>query len=799
MFSIHIEGIQSEHCALLIEKELSGVSGISNPRIELNNHLLQFDTDKPKLTIPVVINRIKDLGYMPVVVKKELPVLHMSCASCAISVETLINSQVGVISATVNYANETLFIEFIPDIITLNSIRGVVQSIGYDLVIKEEKNIQLTLDELNQSRITKLRTKVIGSLLLSVPIVVLGMFFMHISSANILMWILTTPIVGWFGKDYFINAWKLLKHRTANMDTLVAMSTGTAYTFSVFNTIYPQFWTTRGMEAHVYFEAAAVVISFLLLGKYLEERAKGNTAFAIKKLMNLQPVVAFKEQKDGTITQVEIKEIQLGDILIVKPGEKIAVDGSVLSGNSYLDESMMTGEPLPVYKTIHDKVFAGTINQKGSLKYQAEKVGNATLLSQIIKLVQLAQGSKAPVQKLADKISAIFVPLVIGIAFLTFFIWLLFGGINGFTHGLLAFVTVLVIACPCALGLATPTAIMVGIGKAAEEGILIKDAASLELANKIQTIVLDKTGTITEGKPVVTDAIWFENDPYLKSVLFNIEKLSEHPLASAITESLNDFPDLQVDHFENDPGSGVKAVINGTKYMIGNQAFIQNEKIEIAESNLYENNRLAAEGKTVVWFANEKIVLAVLAIADKIKASSASSIQELKEMGIEVIMLTGDQETVAKEVAGKTGILNYRSGVLPQDKIEFISALQKEGKLVAMAGDGINDSAALAKADVSIAMAKGSDIAKAAASMTIISSDLSKIPAAIRLSKSSVVTIKQNLFWAFAYNVVGIPIAAGVLYPGFGFTLNPMIAGAAMALSNVFVVSNSLLMKFKRS
>ena len=797
MITIYIDGLQSEHCAVLIENDLSKLDGLKNPKVEINNNLLQFEAENPNKSILEVIQHIKNLGYKAVLEHKELPVLRMSCASCAASVESILKSQPGVISAIVNFANSSLAIDFVPGIIDLITLRKVVQSIGYDLAIQEDKNIQETLDELNKEKLHQLKFKVLGSLLFTMPVVILAMFYMNLQYSNIAMWILSSPVVVWFGRDYFINAWKLLKHRTANMDTLVAVSTGTAYLFSVLNTIYPQFWYSKGLHAHVYFEAAAVVISFLLLGKYLEERAKGNTAFAIKKLMNLQPTVVVLQHPDGSTQEVDIKNINKSDILLARPGEKIAVDGEITFGNSYVDESMMTGEAIPISKEAGSKVFAGTINQKGSFRYKAEKVGSETVLSQIIKLVQQAQGSKAPVQKLADKISGIFVPIVIGIAIISFVIWIVFGGENGFSNGLLAFVTVLVIACPCALGLATPTAIMVGIGKAAEYGILIKDAESLEIAHQITALVLDKTGTITEGKPILTDEIWYEKDLFFKSVLYNIEKRSEHPLATAITESFKNIPNLEIENFENNSGLGIKASVKGEPYFIGNSKFLNQFKINIPDEVWTDSLRLSTEGKTLVWFANEKRVLGLFAISDKIKKSSVHAIDEIKKLGIEVHMLTGDSEFTAKKVAEDVGILNYKSGLMPQHKIAYIKKLQTEGKIVAMVGDGINDSAALAQANVSIAMGRGSDIAKETSNMIIISSDLKKITTAIRLSQLSYSTIRQNLFWAFAYNILGIPIAAGILFPIFGFMLNPMIAGAAMALSSVSVVGNSLRMKCK--
>jgi Cu2+-exporting ATPase len=570
-------------------------------------------------------------------------------------------------------------------------------------------------------------------------------------------------------------------------------------TFSVFSIhLFPEFWHERGLHAHVYFEAASVIIGFILLGKLLEEKAKGNTSSAIKKLMGLQPKTVTIVQDGGYQMEIPIEQVEIGNTIVVKPGEQIAVDGIVINGNSFVDESMLSGEPVPVLKNENDKVFAGTINQKGSFQFKADKVGSETMLAHIIKMVQDAQGSKAPVQKLVDKIAGIFVPIVIVIAVASFIVWNIFGGDNGFTQGLLALITVLVIACPCALGLATPTAIMVGVGKGAEKGILIKDAESLELAKKVNAVILDKTGTITEGKPVVTNDFWTEETPILKQILFSIEKQSEHPLADAVVSHLKNQNTVSITQFESITGKGAKAEIDGITYFIGNKRLIQENEILIENAVAQKANQWGNEAKTVIWFANTKKTIAILAIADQIKATSKKAIEELQLSGIEVYMLTGDNEMTAKAVSEKVGIKHYKAEVLPEHKAAFVKQLQQQGKVIAMVGDGINDSTALAQADVSIAMGKGSDIAMDVAKMTIISSDLTKIPEAIHLSKSTVRTIKQNLFWAFIYNLIGIPIAAGILYPFNGFLLNPMIAGAAMALSSLSVVSNSLWLKYKK-
>ena len=575
-------------------------------------------------------------------------------------------------------------------------------------------------------------------------------------------------------------------------------STGIAYLFSLFNLVFPEFWLSRGVEPHVYFEAAAVIIAFILLGRTLEEKAKGDTTASLKKLIGLQPKNAIVVAADGTQTEIPISRIRVGDLLAVRPGEKIAVDGAVCEGDSYVDESMLSGEPLPVHKEPGTKVFAGTINQKGSFHFRAEKVGAATMLAQIIRMVQEAQGSKAPVQKLADKIAGIFVPAIIGIALLSFVLWLVFDPSGGLTHGILAAVTVLVIACPCALGLATPTAVMVGIGKGAEKGILIRDAVSLETAGKIDTVVMDKTGTLTEGKPVVTDIVWANGDDRAKAVFFSLEKLSEHPLADAVVHYFAGVPTLNVERFGSLTGKGIEGTVDGVRYFAGSRRLLDEQGIVVGKELNIEAQRLSAEAKSIVWFADSEQALAVAAIADRIKDSSVEAVRELQAAGIDVYMLTGDSRAVAGHIAEKAGIRHFEAEILPQDKAAFVKRLQTLGHKVAMAGDGINDSAALAQADLSIAMGGGSDIAMDVAQMTIISSDLRKIPEAIQLSKQTVRTIRQNLFWAFIYNLVGIPVAAGALYPVSGFLLNPMIAGAAMALSSVSVVANSLRLKYRR-
>lgn len=799
-FYLPLSGVESEHCALIVNKSLDSVQGITAHKVELNNQRAVIETNDALDTIPQAVTAIRSYGYDVETVTKTFAIANMSCASCAVSVESMLSAQPGVLKAVVNYANSTAQVEFIPGITAPLKLRQAIQSIGYDLLIDEAKSTHDTVTEIQDNKLKSLRKKTVAAAIFSLPVVLIGMFFMDIPYANYIMWALSSPVIIVFGRQFFVGAWKQAKHRSANMDTLVALSTGIAYVFSVFNTVFPDFWHRRGLHAHVYFEASAVVIAFILLGKLLEERAKSSTSSAIKKLIGLQPQTVTVVDSAGNPSEVPISQVVVGDILQVKPGEKIAVDGKVTENSSFVDESMISGEAIPVFKEKGAAVFAGTINQKGSFLFMAEKVGSDTLLAHIIKRVQDAQGSKAPVQKLVDKIAGIFVPIVIGIAVLSLVLWVFLGGTNGVTQGLISLVTVLVIACPCALGLATPTAIMVGVGKGAENRILIKDAESLETAQNINAIILDKTGTITEGKPRLTEILWATNIDQAKFslILLGIEQQSEHPLAQAVVSYYrsNNFSSLGITNFESITGKGVSAMYDGQQYFVGTKAFLQQQGVGISKEMTDAAESWERQASTVIWFSDNKDVLAVMALSDNVKPSSAKAIQQLYRMGIDVYMLTGDSTSVAEAIANKVGIRKFKAKTLPSDKSEFVKKLQSEGKIVAMVGDGINDSEALAQADVSIAMGKGSDIAMDVAKMTLISSDLMHIPQAIRLSKRTVRLIRQNLFWAFIYNLIGIPIAAGIFYPINGFVLNPMIAGAAMALSSVSVVTNSLRLKW---
>ncbi len=796
-----LEGVESGHCALIVDKGLDKVPGVIAHQVELNNNQAVLKTASPE-AIPRAVSAIRDLGYNVSTVRQNFPITGMSCASCAISVESMLKARKGVIAAVVNFANNSASVEYIPGVVAPEELKKSVQSIGYDLVVEQSESAAATLEKLQKDKLSDLKRRTWMAIGFSVPLVVIGMLLMHMPWANHVMWALATPVVLIFGRQFFVNAWKQARHRSANMDTLVALSTGIAYLFSVFNTLFPQFWTSRGLEGHVYFEAAAVVIAFILLGKLLEERSKSNTSAAIKKLMGLQPRTVIRIGADQAEETVPVSEVMPGDMLLIRPGDKVPVDGTVDSGSSWVDESMISGEPVPILKEPGADVYAGTINQKGSFRMNATRVGSDTLLAHIIQMVQQAQGSKAPVQKLVDRVAGIFVPVVIGIAVLSLIAWVVLGGENGFTQGMLALVTVLVIACPCALGLATPTAIMVGVGKGAENGILIRDAESLEQAKNLNAIILDKTGTLTAGKPEVIDIAWkpgVEREE-LSGLLYSIEAESEHPLAEAVVRYLlaHHARRQALAGFESITGEGVRASYGGETYYVGSPKMMTAHQIRIDDTLAARSEEWSGEAYTVIWLADSQQALAALAIADRIKDSSPAAVRQLQELGIEVYMLTGDNARTAKAVADRVGIRHFEAETSPDRKAAFVKDLQAQGKKVGMVGDGINDSQALAQADVSIAMGKGTDIAMDVARMTLISTDLRQIARAISLSRKTVRVIRQNLFWAFIYNVIGIPIAAGLLYPLTGFLLNPMVAGAAMALSSVSVVSNSLRLRFAK-
>ncbi|HPB78230.1 MAG TPA: heavy metal translocating P-type ATPase [Bacteroidales bacterium] len=809
-------------------------------------------------------------------IKDTFPVLDMSCAGCAMSVEKTVQGLPGVKSASVNLAANALLVEYDPDKLTPIKIQAQVQSIGYRLIIPDE-HVEERQAEAQRKQYKKLRTKVIFAWIFAVPLMIIAMGFMHWKPGNWIMLALVIPIMCFSGRDFYIRAWKMLRKRSLNMDTLVSLSTLVAFLYSVFVTFYPGFFESRGIAAHVYYEAAGMILAFVLLGKLLEERAKNSTGSAIRGLMGLQPKTARVLVEGGseacptaagptmmptpagaisgatmmsspakaiplTEKEMPISMLQVGDRVVVRPGERIPVDGAVEDGLSYVDESMISGEPVAVEKHPGDNVLSGTINQHGSLTIKALQVGSGTVLAHIVRMVREAQGSKAPVQKLVDKVSAVFVPVVVVVSVISFILWMIIGGSNYFSLALLASVSVLVIACPCALGLATPTALMVGIGKAAQNHILIKDAYALENMGKVNCIVMDKTGTLTQGKPRVGTIIWTKDPSETElSVFLSGEMKSEHPLADAVVQHLKEkgITPVGLDHFESIPGKGIQFSYAGQKYRAGNLNFVRAAAPAAAasatsaaasatsaaasaaaaaasaaaaatsaagisagsggplslESLLQKASDWQSEGKGVVYFGDQAGILAVAALKDPVKDTTPRALELLGKMKIQVHMLTGDSASTAASVASELGIEHVVSGVLPQEKEAYIQKLQAEGKFVAMVGDGINDSQALARADVSIAMGKGTDIAMDVAMVTLTTSDLMLLPKAIELSRRTVRIIRQNLFWAFVYNTLGIPIAAGVLFPVTGLLLNPMWASAAMAFSSISVVLNSLRLR----
>ncbi len=741
-------------------------------------------------------------------IKKEiLRIEGMSCTACANSIQTTLGHLQGVESANVNFASERVIIKYDPEKVELEEMMKAVDHIGYKLVETDELTFEEE-DAREKKKLRRMQFNALMSLSFSVPIVIIAMIFHDIPYANWIMLVLSLPVLGWFGKDFFIIAVKRARHFSSNMDTLVALGTGVAFLFSAFNTIFPEFLMSRGIHPHVYYEAAAVIIAFISLGRFLEEKAKTRTSASIKKLLNLGAKTAHVI-RNGVEKEVLISKVRIGDTMIIRPGEKIPTDGIVTEGSGYVDESMITGESVPVDKKKGDRVIGATLNMSGSLSASAEKIGSETVLSQIIKLVQEAQGSKAPVQKLADRVSGIFVPVVIGIAIITFLGWLVFPQLaagsqqSAVPFAFIAAITVLIVSCPCALGLATPTALMVGIGKAAEHGILIRDAVSLETACKLDAIVLDKTGTITKGKPEVTGEIW-DNGSADKVIVGQavaaIESRSEHPFAKALTDHYKkeNGHTVAVEAFQNISGKGVSAVVGTDSYDIGSKTFMLEKGRRFSPYLLDTDQELRKNPGSLIYVARNGEVILLLTVSDAVKPSSPAAVAKLKSMGIQLHMLTGDTASIASQVARQAGIEFFKAEVTPEGKAEYIRQLKSQGLKVGMVGDGINDSPALAMSDLGMAMGTGTDIAMESSHLTLVKGDLSKVATAISLSHATVNTIRQNLFWAFFYNLLMIPLAAGILYPFTGFLLNPMIAGAAMAFSSVSVVTNSLRLKGKK-
>ena len=725
-------------------------------------------------------------------VSMNFPVSGMSCAACAISVESMLKSETGVIDASVNYAAKSVRVKFKPDETNIARLQQAVKSIGYDLVADTTDKLAV-FEQLEQSRLTSLKRRLWVAIIFSLPVFVMSMIFHH--PTIWMQWLflgLTLPVIFYSGAPFYRNAFRLIKHGQTSMDTLVALGTGAAFILSTINTIAPKILGSQGAPIHVYYESAVVIITLILLGRFFEERSKSRASEAIKSLMNLQPEKVIRI-KEGRQEEIALQEVVPNDLILVKPGSTLPVDGLIVSGSSWIEESMMSGEPLPVFKQEGDQVLSGTQNQQGALTIKTLKTGSDTALAHIIELVEEAQSSKPPIQKLVDKISSIFVPVVVVLALLTFIIWMIWGPQPAFSFASVAAISVLIIACPCALGLATPTALVVAIGKGAKQGILFRDSSGIESAGKIDTLVLDKTGTLTTGKPRVVELKYYAQQPENPSIFMGLSSLSDHPLSGSIERYLKEkeTTPANIRDFTNHPGLGISGTYEGVTYFAGNLKLIQSN-CTVEEGKLSYIEKIINDGFSITLLASSNELIAVASIEDTVRESAAETITGLYKEGIDVIMLTGDQAGSAQKVAKSTGIQHFHAGLSPEGKAEFIEKLKAEGKKVAMAGDGINDTIALAVADVGIAMGSGSDASISTAAITLTGSSLPQIAAAIKLSKRTNKIIRQNLVWAFAYNVVAIPIAAGILFPAFHLLLSPVIASAAMALSSISVVSNSL-------
>ncbi len=803
---IPISGMTCASCASAVQKGLSELKGVSSASVNFASEKASVTYDDSSVSVTDFIKVIKDLGYDVPVATISLPVKGMTCASCVKTVQDSLTALDGVISASVNFATEKATVEYFPAKLGMRDFKQAVKEAGYEIVeaVKGEDLVEKEQRE-REEAYKKLKTKVITGAMLLLPIFLLMYWdkfglnhLLHIPmQANFLLQlIIETPVQFWIGWQFYTGAIAAARHRTTNMNTLIAVGTSAAYLYSVFATFFPSIFEIEGYTAEVYFDTAATIIVLILLGRLFEARAKGQTSEAIKKLIGLQAKTA-RIMKDGKELDIPVEDVDIGDIIIVRPGEKIPVDGTITEGYSSVDESMVTGESIPVEKKSGDKVIGATINRTGSFRIRAEKIGRDTMLSSIIEMVQSAQGSKPPIARMADIIASYFVPAVIGIATFTFLIWYFFGPYPAFTYAMLNFIAVLIIACPCALGLATPTSIMVGTGKGAENGILIRSGESLETAHRINTIIFDKTGTLTKGQPEVTDIVVHGTSE--SDVLFyaaSAEKSSEHSLGEAIIRKARE---LNIDlaepgNFEAVPGHGIKAEINGKSLHLGNEKLMLDAGIS-TRLLVQDAERLSSEGKTPMFVSIDKTLSGIIAVADTLKDDSAAAVKSLQKLGIEVVMLTGDNKRTGEAIAKKAGIKRVLAEVLPEDKAKEVKALQSEGKIVAMVGDGINDAPALAQANIGIAIGTGTDVAMEASDITLIGGSLKAVVTAIGLSKATIKNIKQNLFWAFAYNVILIPVAAGVLFPFFGVLLNPMFAAAAMGMSSITVVTNALRLK----
>ncbi len=730
------------------------------------------------------------------ILTEEFRVIGMSCAACAQSVQSMLESLEGVDKAEVNFAAGSVTVKYNPELTGFDKMNHQLQSIGYGLEADWEKAL-LKSEEEEKRTARNARNKAILSIILAFPVFVIGMFLPPFPFYGEIQFILTLAILVFSGRNFFVKAWKLALHKQANMDTLIALGTGAAFIFSSVNLFFPDWIASHGLTVHYYFEAAAVVIALVLLGRYFEERSKAKTSQVLKSLLSLGVKEAWVI-KEGKEVKIPVEKIKRDDIVKVLPGEKIPVDGKIIQGHAEIDESMLTGEAIPVFKESGHLVTGGTVNLNGVLHVQAQKVGSETVLSQIIRTIREAQSQKAPVQKLADKIAGVFVPVVIIISVITFIVWWLAGPSPSLTYAFITAITVLVIACPCALGLATPTALMVGVGAGARKGILIKNPSILEKTRKINVMVFDKTGTLTRGEALVSQIITFHEVKSLNILMKSLASQSSHILSQAIaTYFKNEENTFVVENIQNLPGQGIAGMIDNKEYYLGNESLLSSHLIEIPEEVSKSAHQARLQGKSVVYFADNDKILTLILLSDPIKEEASEVIKKLHERGIEAYLLTGDHEYSARAIAEKCGIKNIKAGLKPDEKAAYLKELKEKGYHVAMVGDGINDGPAMALADIAIAMGSGNDIAIETADMVILKSNISKVLTALDLSEKTYQIIKQNLFWALFYNTVSIPIAAGVLYPVFHFLLNPMIAGAAMAFSSVSVVSNSLrLYKF---
>jgi len=803
---IPVKGMTCVNCAAAIQKDIAKLTGVVNANVNYANEKAVIEFDPASIGLEQFISSIHESGYQAVTERVTVPVIDLDVSRVQ-ELEKTVSTIDGVLKASVNATAGTVEIEYVPGQIGLRDIRRTIEREGFRLPEQVEGRSALDIEkEARERELSELRTKLTVSAVLSVLIMigsmqdmVPGLSLLPRRTMWYILFALTTPVQFWAGRHFYQNAWASLKHGSTNMNTLVVVGTSAAYGYSAALTFFPDLLGAPASHGGAYYDTSAVIITLILFGKYLEARAKSRAGEAIKKLMGLQPRTA-RVIRDGKELDIPIEDVESGELIIVRPGEKVPVDGVIRNGYSSLDESMLTGESLPVEKKMGDTVIGATINKTGSFTFEATKVGKDTMLSQIIRMVQEAQGSKAPIQRLADYISSIFVPTVISIGLATFVLWFFLGSAETrFTFALVNFIAVLIIACPCAMGLATPTAIMVGTGKGAEQGILFKNAESLERAQKIDTIVLDKTGTLTRGEPKVTDVIAVGASK--RELLFlagSAEKGSEHPLGEAIVRGAVDAgatPE-QADEFEALPGHGIRAVLQGNEVVLGNEKLMTDRKIDFGMLTR-DAERLSSHGKTPMFVAVNGKAAGIIAVADTPKEHSKEAVTGLKALGLEVVMLTGDNRRTAEAIAGELGIDRVLAEVLPQDKMDMVKKLQAEGRVVAMVGDGINDAPALTQADVGIAIGTGTDVAIEASDVTLIKDDLRVVATAMRLSRRTMRTIRMNLFWAFFYNVIGIPVAAGALYPFFGASglLNPMYASAAMAFSSVSVVTNSLRLR----